>query len=629
VTWDVANTNVAPVNCQKVNIYGSYTSAIREDDPNLVPLAINVDNDGSQEVFIPNKLTTFFRVIVKAADNIFLTSSIAPSKIIEPTTPTVFFDAPAAIKVCQPQDGVASIKAIGFGGLTGDIQMSILSGVPAGVAATFAKNILAPGETTTLTINSAGLVGSTTLDIILRAIAPGVDTIDRAITVQYVGGNINNIKILTPADGTETSALPRFTWEKKVDASNYNLEISKDPNFATLTVNKILADSFSLSPSLLDQGQVYFWRVSGVNECGEGQKGEKRAFITQSFSCYTVESGLQNIIISGAGTPTVELPLNVTNNGTVSDVNVKSIKMDHARTGDIVASLIAPSGKTVLLWSKKCGTSKNVNVGVDDQAPTFFQCPINTGLLYRPEGKLSDFSGESTQGTWKLKIEDLVNNSGGKILELNVEFCATKEVKNPVIEKNIQLLANPNDRHILTNQLLSVSDIDNSADQLTYTVVVAPTSGELFLNGQLIGVGAKFTQADIDNGRLEYKSTATANTTDAFKFVVTDGAGGWISITTFNIDVNEANPTATTDPSLLSSLNIYPNPTSSQLYIVRGDMIKAFDQYEVQDVSGRSIISGKLSNMHQSISLESLDRGLYTISLSNGDRRISKKLIKI
>lgn len=69
VTWDVANTNVAPVNCTKVNIRlsidGGYTY------PYL--LAANVDNNGSHNVYVPGMSMkyTMARVMVESVGNIF------------------------------------------------------------------------------------------------------------------------------------------------------------------------------------------------------------------------------------------------------------------------------------------------------------------------------------------------------------------------------------------------------------------------------------------------------------------------------------------------------------------------------------------------------------------------------
>jgi hypothetical protein len=60
VTWDVANTDGAPVNCSTVDIYMS------DDSGQTYPyvLATDVPNDGSQQVVVPNISTLTARVMV-------------------------------------------------------------------------------------------------------------------------------------------------------------------------------------------------------------------------------------------------------------------------------------------------------------------------------------------------------------------------------------------------------------------------------------------------------------------------------------------------------------------------------------------------------------------------------------
>lgn len=66
-TWDRANTHLAPVNCQAVNLWLSTNGGFNFN----IPLALNVTNSGSRLVWLPAISTTNARIMVEAADNIF------------------------------------------------------------------------------------------------------------------------------------------------------------------------------------------------------------------------------------------------------------------------------------------------------------------------------------------------------------------------------------------------------------------------------------------------------------------------------------------------------------------------------------------------------------------------------
>jgi len=67
ITWNVNNTNTAPVNCLNVNIKLSVDGGITY----IYTLASNTANDGSQTVNLPDVSSTLGRIKVEAADNIF------------------------------------------------------------------------------------------------------------------------------------------------------------------------------------------------------------------------------------------------------------------------------------------------------------------------------------------------------------------------------------------------------------------------------------------------------------------------------------------------------------------------------------------------------------------------------
>ncbi|MCA0353093.1 MAG: M12 family metallo-peptidase [Chloroflexi bacterium] len=66
VTWNVANTTAAPVNCSNVNILFSSNGGTV-----FSPVLSNTPNDGSESITVPNVATTTGRIKVQCAGNVF------------------------------------------------------------------------------------------------------------------------------------------------------------------------------------------------------------------------------------------------------------------------------------------------------------------------------------------------------------------------------------------------------------------------------------------------------------------------------------------------------------------------------------------------------------------------------
>ncbi|MGY8871988.1 MAG: LamG-like jellyroll fold domain-containing protein, partial [Pseudomonadales bacterium] len=93
----------------------------------------------------------------------------------------------------------------------------------------------------------------------------------------------------------------------------------------------------------------------------------------------------------------------------------------------------------------------------------------------------------------------------------------------------------------ITQAMLEVTDVDNTPSQIIYTITADTTHGTLYKNITALGIGSTFTQADINAGSISYQDTDVNTTIDNFSFTVSDGAGGSISTTQFDITVNNIN----------------------------------------------------------------------------------------
>lgn len=639
VTWDVANTDVAPVNCKKVNIFASYNGAIRDGDPNLVPLAMNVDNNGAFVVTIPDKVTKLLRIIVKAADHIILSSSASPSQVIESTNPELYVAANAIhLNICQPDEAHITYNTIGLAGFEENVRFVVIEdSLPKGVRATLRQDEIKAGESNLLTLMTEEVIGYQEGQVIVYAIAEGQDTIVMTTKIIVEAGDINNIQKLLPVDGAEglTGSI-HFNWQSKLDAVSYEFEIASNPDFSAdhILESIVTQDTTYKISTQVKESTIYYWRVRAYSNCKAGDWSQVSSFFTVALKCNEYKSGLKDEVISTSSKATAEITLTIDDLGLVSDLNIAQIRASHGRLVDLSAYLVSPSGKEALLWSNQCGNQQNINVRLDDDAADFFQCPINSGKLYRTDvskgaDKLSIFNEEQMQGNWTLRLVDNFAGQGGKFTEFNLEICAAINVLSPYLVNNMRLDIHPGDKLYVSKDHLEAQDDDNTSSELTYTLVTVPAYGVVTLNGRVLNVGSTFTQADLNENRILYESESDYEGTTHFSFTVYDGNGGWIGITNFEIFIDQSIPVSTQDNRFEKQIFVYPNPVNEQVFIVVSDQAAVFNKYNLLDVSGRSVLNGVLSDRITTLNVQHLEKGIYILRLTDGKRSVSRKVVRM
>lgn len=627
VTWDVSNTDIAPVNCKYVDIFFALENDLNFDGPNMIPAAIQVPNDGYEAVIVPNIESGRARIIIKASDNIFFTVSKANSRIDAPTEPTFFMDIKEPIRtLCLPENPNFEINTLGFLGLSDTIQFEIEA--PADIVATLDKQGVLPGESNSLHLDLTKISHSGIYEVLTRTFVPGVDTIERTIRLYVTTTDLDNIALSSPENGENgVGPTQKYRWERKKDAISYILQVASSPAFSPedIVFETERQDTFYNSNTFLKVASIYYWRIKSYNLCKDGEWSDIFAFNTESKDCYITPSGPLSINISQSGTPTISSEIYVSGEGNLDDVNVLNIRALHQRASDLIVSLESPSGTQVKLWGNKCPTGNGINVGLDDQSNDYFQCPINQGRIYRPENPLSKFNGESINGYWKLIFEDTKTGDGGRLQNWDLELCSNITLNPPYLVNNEELEVAIGETKVINPDKLKCEDNDNEDDELIYTLVASPIKGILLYNGVPALTGEQFSQEDINNGILSYMSTSGKEESDSFLFTVSDGKGGWISITTFNINIVKT--TSTEEKVYLTpQVLVYPNPASDEVNIQSFES-NEFTGWAILDITGKTVLSKQETGSKISINVSRLSEGMYMLRLHINDKIVTKKLV--
>ena len=119
---------------------------------------------------------------------------------------------------------------------------------------------------------------------------------------------------------------------------------------------------------------------------------------------------------------------------------------------------------------------------------------------------------------------------------------------NPLTEPQSTLPVSIGGTATIATSFLLSTDFDYGAADLTYSVLTAPVHGIVLDNG---AAATTFTQADIDNGLVQYRENGDVASSDSFSFQVTDPAGNRVGPERYTIAItNSTAPVIEADATL-------------------------------------------------------------------------------
>ena len=625
ITWDVANTQTAPVNCKTVNIRLSIDGGFTYP----VSLAVGEPNIGRACVLVPNNVTTMARVRVEAADNIFFDISNANFKIQQPSTASFSLCA-ATLQdlVCLPAQFSTEINTAALAGFSDPVTLSA-SGLPNGATAVFSPNPVPAGSTSTLTISLPANASESSFDVTVQGTS-GAGTSASVITLTSVRNDFSTVAPTSPANGASgVNTQPLLQWSTAVDANTYDAELATSPSFApnTIVSSKLNTNTSSFQiTTALAEGGVYYWRVRPKNECGDGLWSATQVFVVSQLNCTQLVANDLPKNVSANGTPTIESKITLLAGGQISDLNVKNVSGFHDYFKDLEVRLISPSGTDVLLWKDRCGSnSSNFSISFDDGAAATFSCPPPTNnASAKPSGLLSAFNGQDAAGIWTLRVKDNAITSGGTLSGFELQICSNEATNPPVITVNNVLQPVSGSNATIGVNFLKAEDSNNTSSQLTFTLVSVPQKGLLQSNGFDMPVGGQFTQFDLDNGAVRYFDYGFNAGADEFRFVVSDGEGGMAT------GVFQISPlVGTKDLSSNLAFELSPNPANEVLRLSLSEPLASEALITLYNAAGQRVRFWTMAagNPFMSLQIADLPEGVYAVSIESSAVRGVKKVV--
>ncbi|WP_237274855.1 fibronectin type III domain-containing protein [Tenacibaculum ovolyticum] len=276
ITWDVANTNLPPVNATNVEIL------LSTDGGYTYPYVIisSTPNDGTAEVSIPgiSESTTQGRIMVKPLNNIFY--AINSSDINIQTSEFAMFFTETNKSVCIPNtiEYTFNYKTyLSFNETTTFSVENLPSNLTATFDPTFATNNNTPVKLTiSNTINAP--IGVTNFNAVGTATSTHKKT---AITFNAFENNLIKPVLNTPVNNTtNVDTTVSLNWNSDNNIDTYTLEIATDSGFNTI-LNTVTTDKSDYTLNPLNLNTTYFWRVKGENTCNESQYSNIFSFTTK------------------------------------------------------------------------------------------------------------------------------------------------------------------------------------------------------------------------------------------------------------------------------------------------------------------------------------------------------------
>ena len=502
VTWDVAGTDQAPISASTVTISMSTDGGLSYSSV----LSENTANDGSEQIVIPNTVTTTARIRVQPDNRVFYSINSQDFSVTKDDIVISFTDL--EYSVCNNESFTAAIIYETSTAFTDTVLFSSLN-APSSLSVGFSPTTASVNGTPVDVTFSAGNdidVGNYAVDLVATS---DIRTQSITFNISAYSSSFASINLLAPINQSVTDKLEAtLQWQLQTNALSYKVEVATDQAFVNL-VNTEIVTTNSLLVDGLDVETNYYWRVTPQNTCGVGNKSGVYRFATPNLIVaqdlpLTIPADTPNYLTSS---------ISIAEGLVISDINVH-VDITHSYVGELQITLTSPNGESVTLLQDVCVNADNssgsdISAIFDDEGPDLVcgsSSPVVSGTLKPQVGSLDVFNSQSAKGDWVLTVNDIYAGDGGSLDYFALEFSTDGVfVDLPPIALSQRVSASPK-----STVGIALQGLDPERRPLVYSLVGAPVNGQLTADRLLQGIQSPFItpRAVAVNGNFAYVADA-------------------------------------------------------------------------------------------------------------------------
>ncbi|CAL2057568.1 reprolysin-like metallopeptidase [Tenacibaculum sp. 190524A05c] len=312
ITWNVSETNQAPINCENVRI------SLSTDGGLSFPIILtnSTPNDGTHDIIVPNYATGSARIMIEGLDNIFYNLNEANFSIVSSSPTFVLSNSTSNQLACNA--GNASLEYdlnIDFvNGFNESVTLTAQN-APTGATVSFTPSSVTSDSQIKMVVSNLDGVSPNNYSITINATS---NSVNQSVTadLEISDGFFSTFNLAAPINNSqEVSIAPNLTWGNISEAESYDIEIATDNAFNDIVLNaNSTTNSYSVTPPL-NGSTKYYWRVRGKNTCGIGNYTSTFNFTTENPSyCESTFSD-----DAGGGDHITNVTFNTINNTTGND----------------------------------------------------------------------------------------------------------------------------------------------------------------------------------------------------------------------------------------------------------------------------------------------------------------------